>query len=388
MARNRIYLDNNATTAIAEEVVAAMLECYRDRYGNASSQHSEGQRARNLWNRTLDRTARALGCQVGFDAPHRLIVTSGATESNHLAILGYLNHFAAAGTLLTSQLEHPSLIAAAQEARRQGHSVVELQAQSSGHIDLDDLKFQLTQQADVRLVSIICGNHETGVIQPQAEIYSLCQAHGVALHTDATQWIGKRVFSFADFPADLISFSGHKIHGPRGIGGLLTRQQQLSPLFVGGFQQAGLRAGTEPLELLIGMREAIELAQANIDERQTGMAELRDRFEQQVTGALPDVVVNGVESERLPHVSNVSFCGVDRQAMLMALDLQGIACSTGAACASGSSELSPVLRVMGLDLDRQNTALRFSLSCATTIAEIEQAVSCISRIYNSLRQAS
>jgi cysteine desulfurase len=219
------------------------------------------------------------------------------------------------------------------------------------------------------------GNNETGVLQPVAECERVCREAGALLHTDAVQVVGKLPLSFARLGAAILSFSAHKFHGPRGIGGLLVRGDiELSPLLYGGFQQGGLRPGTEPVALVAGMHKALEIWQRDYEKRLQQMTALRDRFESSLKAELTDVLINGAEAPRLPHTSNVSFRGLDRRALAMALDLEGVACSTGSACASGSSEPSPVLLAMGLPADAVAGSLRFSLGVTTTEADIDYAV--------------
>jgi cysteine desulfurase len=233
------------------------------------------------------------------------------------------------------------------------------------------------------------GNHETGVRQPIEELSAICHDQGVYLHSDGVQAVGKIAVDFRAMGAAALTVSAHKFHGPCGIGALLVRHDvPLSPLLSGGFQQQGVRPGTEPVALALGMFKALEIWSREADERRQRMSELRDRLEQLVRGECPDVVVNGRGAERLPHVSNLAFPGVDRQALAITLDLAGIACSTGSACASGSSEPSHVLRAMGLPDEVVQGSVRFSLSALTTTAEVTLAVQRIVNAVNHLRSLS
>ena len=237
------------------------------------------------------------------------------------------------------------------------------------------------------LVSVMLGNNETGVIQPVAEIAQLCRAAGAIMHTDAVQAAGKIPVKFRALGVDALTIAAHKFHGPRGIGALLVRHDvKLEPMLFGGFQQVGLRPGTEPTALAVGMCRALELWHIEGEARTRRLTELRDRFEAKLRAAVPDLVINGESAERLPHTSNIAFLGLDRQALVMALDLAGVACSTGSACASGSSEPSPVLLAMQAPAEVISSSLRFSLGAGITAAEIDEAAARIIKIVNDLRQ--
>ncbi len=256
---------------------------------------------------------------------------------------------------------------------KEGWRVHRLGVDRQGVVDLDQLGTLLSEHT--RLVSLMLGNNETGVMQPIAEAARLCRAAGVSLHADAVQVLGKLPLDFRSLDVAAMSITAHKLHGPVGIGALVLRHEAaLAPQLFGGFQQESLRPGTEPLALVVGFCRAIELWQAESQERARRMAELRDHFEARLLAGFPDVQINGAGATRLPHTSNLSFRGVERQALLIALDLEGVACSTGSACASGSSEPSHVLRAMGLGADVVGSALRFSLGAETTRDEVDEAV--------------
>jgi cysteine desulfurase len=287
-------------------------------------------------------------------------------------------------SVVTSSAEHSSVSGCVDELRRRNTRVVELEVDQRGLLSPDDLSQTITR--DTRLVSLILGNHETGVLQPIARLAAICNAAGVPLHSDAVQAVGKIPLHFHDSGVAALSFSAHKFHGPRGIGALLLRRDvSLQPILFGGFQQQGLRPGTEPVPLAVGMFRALEICLRDAHERWGRVASLRDRFEQQLTEQIPELVINGRHAPRLPHVSNVGFPGLDRQALLMALDLAGIACSTGSACASGSSDPSPVLRAMKLPAEVIQGSLRFSFSALTEPTEVVEAAACIVKIHNSLQ---
>jgi cysteine desulfurase len=311
-----------------------------------------------------------------------------------MALLGLAG--TAPGRLTISAIEHPSVVGPAEYLASRGWVVERLGVDGDGVAIVDELvgrlsercppaepgaKSDLSRAPVQKLAAVMLGNNETGVLQPVAELAGVCRVNGVLLHTDAVQVVGKLPVSFQRLSTATLSFSAHKFHGPRGIGGLLIRGDvELSPLLFGGFQQGGMRPGTEPVALIAGMHKALEIWRRDFDERVRRVTALRDRFESALQSQLPGAEINGAGVPRLPHTSNVSFRGLDRRALAMALDLEGVACSTGSACASGSSEPSPVLLAMGLPSDVVAGSLRFSLGATTTEAEIDEAVARIARV--------
>ncbi|WP_442483508.1 cysteine desulfurase family protein [Aeoliella sp. SH292] len=373
MQQEPVYLDNNATTPIAPEVVEAMAEAMRARYANPASQHEAGRTARRVIERARERIVELLGGQTGGRTPDRLIFTSGGTEANNLALFGLAaiaeRHHPGPHQLVVSPIEHPSVTAATDQLAPRGWKVDRLSVDSSGRI----LPESLAEVAgeNLRIVAAMLGNNETGVLQPIAELAGLAAARGAALHTDAVQAVGKIDVQFGELGATTLSFTAHKFHGPLGIGGLLVKgDTQLSPQLFGGFQQAGLRPGTESVPLVVGMLTALELWHAERQERYQHLASLRDQFELQICADLPYARVVGQGAERLPHTSNIAFVGLDRQALFVALDMAGVACSTGSACASGSSEPSPVLMAMGCEEGVIRGSLRFSFGRFSTPQEV------------------
>jgi cysteine desulfurase len=261
--------------------------------------------------------------------------------------------------------------------QQRGFELRRVRVTSDGVTDIDDLRQALS--ADTRLVSIMLGNNETGVVQPVRDVAGLCAQYNVPLHTDAVQAVGKIDVNFRELGVTTLTFTAHKFHGPKGIGALVVRHEaELEPILHGGFQQMGLRPGTEPVTLAIGMHKAMDLWRTDAGVRQIQMTRLRDRFESNLTSSHPEIVVNGRGAPRLPHTSNISFPGIGRQTLLLAMDMRGIACSTGSACASGSTEPSSVLLAMRLSDDIVGSSLRFSLGADTTEAEIEEATRRIS----------
>jgi len=380
---NHVYLDNNATTPLHPEVADVMAECYRAGYGNAASQHTPGQQARRLVEQARDGIAELLGANIDSSLADRVVFTSGGTEANNLAVRGLVG--TNRGRLIISAIEHPSVSEVVDQLVREGFEACRVPVNNSGTIDTDQCARLITD--DTRLVSVIWGNNETGVLQSLGPISELCRECDIPLHTDAVQVVGKLPVNFRQLGVATMSLAAHKFHGPRGIGALVVRSDiALPPLLRGGFQQLGQRAGTEPVELIVGMFAALRIWHRESDARQSRLQQLRDRLEGHLIHAELPIVVHSSDVPRLPHTTSASFPGADRQALVMALDLAGVACSTGSACASGSSEPSPVLQSMGLDEGLIGSALRFSVSAFTSLADVDLAASRILQVYRDLRQ--
>ncbi len=393
-----IYLDNNATTPLADAVAAAMAECERAGYANPASSHAAGRRARRVLEDAREEIGRLLGADFSGMAADRVIFASGGTESNNLAVLGLaaaslgwhgpqpVQHDSDADRphAVVSAIEHPSVVGPAEHLVKLGWKVDRLPVSSSGVVRLEALEPLFTPET--RLVSVMLGNNETGVIQPVAEIAAVCRRRKIVVHTDAVQAVGKIPVDFRALGVDAMTVAAHKFHGPRGIGALVLRAGvAIEPLQFGGFQQAATRPGTESVTLAVGMREALRIAQGDLPQRGRRLRELRDSFEAALAAGWAGMVINGRDAERLPHTSNVAFPGLDRQALLMALDLAGVYCSTGSACASGSNEPSGVLIAMGLDEAVIGSSLRFSFGVQNTAAEVAEAASRILKVANDLR---
>jgi cysteine desulfurase len=416
-----IYLDHNATTPTRPEVVEAMSRCYAETYANPASQHRPGQQARRTLEDARERIAAILDADLAPPRRDQLIFTSGGTEANNLAILGIARaqisplpqagerpgaRAVQLGQIIISSGEHQSIIEPAEHLLEQGWRLDTLGLTPQGVVRADQLSALLsgratecsrhTPCADLapahgvcglpRLVSVQLGNHETGVLQPVAELAAICNQVGVPLHTDAVQVVGKLPVSFRRLSVAAMSITAHKFGGPLGIGALIVRSGvPLQPLVFGGHQQSGLRPGTESAALAVGMATALDLWQRAQDECARRLRSLRDRFEAGLRAGLPGNVVHGAGAERLPQTSNVAFPGLDGQMLLMALDLAGVACSVGSACSSGSTELSPTLRAMDLPNDLVASSLRFSFGATTTEAEIDEAVRRIVEVCRELR---
>lgn len=362
------------------EVVEAMTECLRQGYLNPASQHGSGRAARRVLENARERIGSMLGARL--EAPHQdqVIFTSGGTESNNLAIRGLVNR---PGEILISSIEHPSALAAADELASRDCQIVKLPVGKSGHVSVESVRGLIGQQT--RLVCLMLGNNEIGTLQPVEEIAGICSEQQISLHVDAVQVVGKLSINFVELGATSLAFSAHKFHGPRGIGGLLLKSNtKLTPLLVGGSQQLGLRPGTESIASVVGMARALELFCDAGESRAIQLRTLRDRLENQLVESC-ECVLNGAEP-RLPHTLNLSFPGLDRQAIVMALDLAGVECSTGSACTSGSSEPSHVLIAMGCETEVINSSIRFSLGTLTTESEVADGAVRILSVINDLRR--
>lgn len=364
----RIYLDHCATTPLLPAAAAAMADCQVTAFGNPSSLHLEGRRARRRLEDAREVIASLLGARLSGPRPDRLIFTSGGTEANNLALLGRAD--LASQGLALAPLEHPSVRAAAAALAARGVATLELAVSPTGSVNAA----ALAAAESPRFAAVMWGSHETGVLQPVREAAALCRTRGGGLHCDAVQAAGKVALDFRASGADTLSVAAHKFHGPRGIGALLVRHGvALRPLMLGGPQEFELRAGSEAVALAVGLQAALAAWQADNQAISHRLAELRDCFEQRLRGAGLGVVVHGADAPRLPHISNLAFPGRDRQTLLMALDLAGVACSAGSACASGSPAPSPTLLAMGLPDELVQSSLRFSLGRDNTREQIEEA---------------
>ncbi len=369
-----IYLDHNATTPMLPEVIDRMAACHRQGYANPASQHQTGRRARQVLEDAREDVGRLLGADLTSRRPHKLVFTSGGTEANNLAVFGLaLAAGPQPGEAVVSAIEHPSVRGPVEHLERCGWKIHRLGVTRDGVVRVDQFAALLNDRT--RFASIMLANNETGVLQPLAELAAIAARAGVPLHTDAVQVVGKLPVDFEQLGVAALTLSAHKFHGPPGIGGLLLRQGiALAPLLYGGFQQWGLRPGSEPVALAVGLHRALELFARDAEPRAWRMREQRNRLESALKSGFLRVVVNGAGASRLPHTSNLAFLGLDRQALAMALDLAGVACSTGSACASGSSEPSSVLLAMEAPREVVNSSLRFSLGAETTDDEIDEAV--------------
>ena len=382
----KVYLDNSATTAMAAEVIEAMLPYFSDEMGNAQSVHSFGQRAKAA----VEKARREVAALINA-APLEIVFVSGGTEADNLAIRGIAEAHRDHGRhIITTKIEHPAVLATCDALEASGYRVTYLPVSRTGIVSADDVRQAIGDETI--LISVMLANNETGTIQPIEEISALvnqARSRGLKhlhLHTDAVQAVGKVAVDVDRLGVDLLSLSGHKIHGPKGIGALYVRKgTRLAKLLYGGHHERDRRAGTENVPGIAGLGRAAELARTQLDERINRMRALRDYLEQQLLSRFNGVRINGDIQQRVPNVSNLSFDGIDGESLLIALDLKGIAVSTGSACASGSLEPSHVLQAIGLSRDEVRGSLRFSLGAYTTREEIDYAISVLVETVSRLR---
>lgn len=382
-----VYLDHAATTPLDPEVLEAMLPYLRENFGNPSSLHRAGQRARGAIDEARARVAALIGARDS-----EIVFTGSGTEADNLAIVGAAVSAAARvdgparSDLVTTAIEHHAVLNSAKSLDREKHKVTLARARETGQVDLNDLE-DVVDHATA-LVSVMFANNETGVIQPIEDVVRIARSRGALVHTDAVQAVGKVRIDVGEMGVDLLTASAHKIHGPKGVGALYVRSgARMSALIRGGSQERNRRAGTENVAGIVGFGKAADLAQVRLVEDATRVAELRNRLERALAAdGAGGVVANGVPAPRIPSTTSLSFEGVSGEDLLIALDLLGIAVSTGAACAAGSPEPSHVLKAMGLSRDRVNGSLRFSLGPGTTAEEIDQAVEAVKATVERLRK--
>lgn len=380
MSPTPIYLDHNATSPLLPAAADAMREAWATAWANPASQHAAGRAARRVLETAREQVIHLLGGDPTGRSPDRLIFTSGGTEANALAIRGLL---AASGKrrLVISAIEHPSVARTAEQLETEGVQVDRLSVGSDGRVRVEELETLLAEAADeIGLVSVMLASNETGVVQPLHAIAPLCREAGIAFHTDAVQFAGKDNLDFRKGGIEAATVAAHKFHGPVGIGALiLAPHAKLTPQLVGGHQQEGLRAGTESAPLAAGMAAALKEV-LRLPAPTLRLMIKRDRLEAGILATWPGSIAIAGKSPRTPHGTCIAFPGADRQALVMAYDLAGVACSTGSACASGSSEPSPTLLAMGLDRKLVDGAVRFAVGAMTTEAEIDEAIERIGRV--------
>jgi cysteine desulfurase len=380
-----IYLDYNATAPVPADVADAVSAALRECPGNASSIHAFGQQAKAL----LDEARTAVASLVGGD-PSEIVFTSGGTESDNLAVRGVAEarRDAARPAVITTAIEHEAVLNAVKVLGRQGWPVAILPAGASGVVSVDALADALDAHRDAppALVSVMLVNNELGTVQPVKEMAGLARARGVAFHTDAVQAVGRLPLNVRDLGVDLLSIAGHKFGAPKGVGALWVRRGfALQPQSIGGRQERGRRAGTENTPAIAGLRVAAERAARQLTAEAARQAALRDRLEHGILRSVPGTVVNGEPAARVPNTTNISFEGVEGESIVIGLDLEGIAVSTGSACSSGTLEPSHVLRAMGLPPWRVESAVRFSLGPGTTDAEIDRLLEVVPAVVSRLR---
>lgn len=388
MEIKRVYFDNSATTCVIPEVLEAMLPYFTEHYGNASSVHNFGQKARTA----VENSRRKLAALIGAD-PSEIIFLSGGTEANNLALRGIAQAQAERGRhIITSQFEHPAVLSTCAALERQGWQVTYLPVYGNGLVRVEDVRAAITDETV--LISIMHANNEVGTIQPIEEIGQMLREEfrphrrNIFFHTDAVQTFGKLPIDVKKMGVDMLSISGHKIHAPKGVGALFLRKGvRLVAQATGGHQERDRRAGTENVPGVVALGRAAEIASSALDNFQH-TRDLRDYLESEISVKIPEIVLNGDKQQRLPNISNITFKYVDGEGLLIALDLKGIAVSTGAACSSGSTEQSHVLVAMGLDKEQVRGSLRFSFSRFNTREEVDYLLQVLPEIVDKLRRIS
>ena len=383
MTDHIIYMDNAATTATRPEVLEAMLPYFTEHYGNPSSIHSVGRDARRAVEKARAQVAAALGAQ-----PREIYFTAGGSESDNWAIRCASRALAAKGKhIITSQIEHHAVLHTCQYMEKQGYEVTYLPVDENGLVSVEDVKNAI--RPDTVLISVMAANNEIGTIEPIREIGKVAHEAGVLFHTDAVQAVGAVPIDVNDWNVDMLSLSGHKFHAPKGIGALYIRKGvKISNLIFGGAQERGLRAGTENLPGIVGLGAAIELAVAELPEYTRRLTALRDRLIDGILAEIPEVRLNGHRTERLPNNVNVSIRYIEGEALLLRLDLAGIAGSSGSACTSGSLDPSHVLLAIGLPHEIAHGSLRLSLGTDSTEAEVDEVLRVLPGIVKDLRAMS
>ncbi|KAF1076790.1 cysteine desulfurase NifS [Halodesulfovibrio sp. MK-HDV] len=377
-----IYLDNNATTKIDPLVLEVMMPFLTDYYGNPSSMHQFGGQVSSDIAKARHQLASLLNAQ-----PDEIIFTAGGTESDNTAIYSALESQPGKKHIITTRVEHPAILNVCQHLEQRGYEVTYLNVDTKGQLDLDELRVAL--RPDTALVTIMYANSETGVMFPMHEIAKIVKDRGVMMHTDAVQAVGKIEINLAEFPVDFLSLSGHKIHGPKGIGALYVRKgASFRPHLRGGHQEHGRRAGTENTASIVGLGKAAELAQLNMEIENTGVKHMRDVLEKGLLKSIPEAIINGDTKDRLPNTTNISFKHVEGEAILLMMDGHGIAASSGSACTSGSLEPSHVLRAMGVPFTFAHGSIRFSLSRFNSDDEIKVVLKELPPIIKRLREIS
>jgi cysteine desulfurase len=378
----RIYLDYNATAPASAAVIDAVASSLRDEIGNPSSVHAFGQRAKAALDRARAETAALLEAE-----PAEIVFTSGGTEANNLAIRGAFESCQASGRvrIVTTGIEHEAVLNTVRALAARGADVVMIPATSRGVVDAGAVADAIDDSTAV--VSVMLANNEVGTLQPVADIAAACKANGALFHTDAVQAAGKVPVSVKHLGVDLLSISAHKFAGPKGVGALWVRRGvRLIAQATGGRQERNRRAGTENVAGLVGMGVAASLAKAGLSQSSVSIGGLRDRLEAGILAGVVNTVVNGDGTSRVPNTTNISFEGIEAESLLIALDLEGVAVSTGSACSSGSLEPSHVLRAMGLPNSRARNSLRFSLGPSTTEAEVDFVIGVLPSLVTKLRR--
>jgi cysteine desulfurase len=377
----RVYFDHNATTPVDASAADVMVHVLREEYGNASSVHRLGQQAKSI----MDEARSAVSTLIGAE-PSELVFTSGGTEADNFALRGAAEALEPTGRkhLIATSIEHEAVLVTLKALARRGWRTTLLPVGESGIVAPDALREALTD--DTAIVSVMHANNELGTIQPVLELAAIARTKGALFHTDAVQSVAKIPVNVRELGVDLLSLSAHKFNGPKGAGALwIKRGTRISPILTGGKHERTRRAGTENVPAIAGMGVAAERGRSKLGTETARVAALRDRLEREILGRIPGTMVNGAREARVPNTTNISFDRVEAESLLIALDLEGIAVSTGAACSSGTLEPSHVLRAMGLPTHRAQNSIRFSLGAGNTDAEIDYLLEKLPKAVEKLR---
>jgi len=377
-----IYLDNNATSQVAPEVLEEMLPYLRDYYGNPSSMHTFGGQLHRKVEEARAKVAHLIGAE-----PEEIIFTSSGTESDNTAIMSAVESFPQKRHIITTRVEHPAVLNFCKHLARKGYRITFLTVNSKGQLNIDELLKAIDD--NTALVTIMYANNEVGNIFPIPEIGNMLKERRIVFHTDAVQAVGKIPIDTKKLPVDMLSLSGHKVHAPKGVGVLYVRKgTRFYPYVIGGHQEKGRRAGTENVASIIGLGKACEIAAKNITQESLSLSHLRDKLEKALMHTCPDVRINGDVTSRLPNTTNLSFEYVEGEAILLRLNEYGVCASSGSACTSGSLEPSHVLRAMGVPFTAIHGSIRFSLSRYNSEAEVDRVIEIMPDIIKNLRQLS
>ena len=377
---HRVYLDNNATSPLLPEVFEAMRPYFFEQFGNASSIHQQGQQARAAVERAREQVAALLNCRAA-----EVVLTSGGTEGDNLALFGMVKP---GDHIITSAVEHHAVLNTCKRLEEMGCTVTYLPVDGQALVDPDDVRRAL--RPETKLISIILANNETGVLQPVNEIGKVAAEADVYFHTDAVQAASKVPLDVKQIGCDLLTITGHKMHGPQGAGALYVRKGTLlQPMLYGGRHERSRRAGTENLPGIVGLGKAAEIARAGFEDGSVDrMGAMRDHLQREMVARVDQVGVNSGDAPRVPNTTNIHFDCIEGEAMVIALDLKGLSVSTGAACSSGAIEPSHVLTAMGLSADRARASIRFSLGKQNTAEEIDFALELVPEVVGRLRELS
>ncbi len=380
-----IYLDNNATTKVAPEVLEVMLPAFTDLYGNASSMHTFGGQMKKHIDKAREQVASFINA-----SPEEIIFTSCGTESDNTAFHSAFITQPNKHIYVTTRVEHSAVLHAAQEIEQKGKQVIWLNVNEDGQLDLEEFEDIIKKNAqDIALVSMMYANNETGTIFPIPKVAEILKENKVMFHVDAVQVAGKIKLDMQETQIDFLALSGHKLHAPKGVGILYVRKGiPFRPYLVGGHQEFGKRAGTENVPYIIGLGKACEMAQEALESDKGEMARLRDMLEKGLLETIPNIKINGDKNNRLPNTSNISIKNVEGEALLLMLNMHGICASSGSACTSGSLEPSHVLRAMGVPYNYAHGSLRFSFSRYSTYADVKKVLDVLPGIVQNLRNMS